>query len=308
MQEKVTTIKSEDEKMIPLDTSGNSVDVEIKEESSTPENEVEVKSDAVITEVTEEAPKEDNKEELEEYSATVKKRIDKLTKKMREAERREEAAIAYAKNVQSKQKELESTIRKKDDLWLEQNQKTIESQEEFAKRALQAAIQEGDTEKQVEAQQAIAKLTIDKERLQYAKMQSEEDAGKTEHKLEDTPPTPPKRQISEKARSWADKNEWFNNDRAMTFTAMEIHRDLVQEGFDVESDNYYTEINTRIRKDFPHKFSDGGDTSKPKQKVASAVRTSSTGRRTVRLTPSQVAISKKLGVPLEEYAKHVKEA
>jgi len=307
MQEKVT-IKSEDEKMIPLDTSGNSVDVEIKEESSTPENEVEVKSDAVITEVTEEAPKEDNKEELEEYSATVKKRIDKLTKKMREAERREEAAIAYAKNVQSKQKELESTIRKKDDLWLEQNQKTIESQEEFAKRALQAAIQEGDTEKQVEAQQAIAKLTIDKERLQYAKMQSEEDSGKTEHKLEDTPPTPPKRQISEKARSWADKNEWFNNDRAMTFTAMEIHRDLVQEGFDVESDNYYTEINTRIRKDFPHKFSDGGDTSKPKQKVASAVRTSSTGRRTVRLTPSQVAISKKLGVPLEEYAKHVKEA
>jgi len=307
MQEKVT-IKSEDEKMIPLDTSGNSVDVEIKEESSTPENEVEVKSDAVITEDTEEAPKEDNKEELEEYSATVKKRIDKLTKKMREAERREEAAIAYAKNVQSKQKELESTIRKKDDLWLEQNQKTIESQEEFAKRALQAAIQEGDTEKQVEAQQAIAKLTIDKERLQYAKMQSEEDSGKTEHKLEDTPPTPPKRQISEKARSWADKNEWFNNDRAMTFTAMEIHRDLVQEGFDVESDNYYTEINTRIRKDFPHKFSDGGDTSKPKQKVASAVRTSSTGRRTVRLTPSQVAISKKLGVPLEEYAKHVKEA
>ena len=306
MQEKVT-IKSESEKMIPLDTSGNSVDVEIKEESSTPENEVEVKSDAVITEVTEEAPQEDNKEELEEYSATVKKRIDKLTKKMREAERREEAAIAYAKNVQSKQKELESTIRKKDDLWLEQNQKTIESQEEFAKRALQAAIQEGDTEKQVEAQQAIAKLTIDKERLHYAKMQSEEDAGKTEHKLEDTPPTPPKRQISEKARSWADKNDWFNNDRAMTFTAMEIHRDLVQEGFDVEGDEYYTEINTRIRKDFPHKFSDGGD-KKPKQKVASAIRTSSTGRRTVRLTPSQVAISKKLGVPLEEYAKHVKEA
>jgi hypothetical protein len=290
------------EKLVPIDTSGEAIDVELKEETSstlTP-----VKEDDPIVEI-EETTTETKPEELEEYSAGVKKRIDKLTKKMREAERREEAAIEYAKKVQHQQKILQSQLTQKDALFVEEGTKKLDAQEEFAKRAMQAAIQEGDTEKQVEAQQAMAKMAIERERLSAEKIQLEAQKALPQTQEQEYTEQPVRRRPSGKAKDWADKNDWFNNDRAMTFTSMEIHKELIQEGFDVETDEYYNEINTRIRKEFPHKFEE-----KPKitQKVASAGRTSSTGRRTVRLTPSQVAISKRLGVPLEEYAKHVKEA
>ena len=301
MQE-VQTKKSE--KLVPIDTSGNAVDIEVKEDqaSTPPVNE----SDPIVEVSDEQTKTETKSEELEEYSAGVKKRIDKLTKKMREAERREEAAIEYARKVQNQQKILQSQLNQKDALFVEEGTKKLDAQEEFAKRAMQAAIQEGDTEKQVEAQQAMAKMAIERERLVAEKIQLEAQKAQPQQQQEqyvEQQPVAPR--PSGKAKDWADKNDWFNNDRAMTFTSMEIHKDLVQEGFDVESDEYYNEIDTRIRKEFPQKF---GEQPRVTQKVASAVRTTSPGRRTVRLTPSQVAIAKKLGVPLEEYAKHVKEA
>ena len=299
MQE-VQTKKSE--RLVPIDTSGNAVDIEVKEDetSSVPVNE----NDPIVEVSGEETKTETKSEELEEYSAGVKKRIDKLTKKMREAERREEAAIEYARKIQNQQKILQSQLNQKDALFVEEGTKKLDAQEEFAKRALQAAIQEGDTEKQVEAQQAMAKMAIERERLVAEKIQLEAKKAQPQEQQQyvEQPVAP---RPSGKAKEWADRNDWFNSDRAMTFTSMEIHKDLVQEGFDVESDEYYNEIDARIRKEFPQKF---GDQPKVTQKVASAVRTTSSGRRTVRLTPSQVAIAKKLGVPLEEYAKHVKEA
>jgi hypothetical protein len=318
-----TTIKTEAEKMVPIDTSGESVDVELKEEK---EKVIET-SDAIITPVVEEVkeeivevkkeeketPVETKEEELEEYSAGVKKRIDKLTKKMREAERREQAAIEYAEGVKKKFDTLQSSTLVQTDTMLAEREKALTNQREFAKRALEAAVGAQDVEKQVAAQQEIARLTIEDERLKVSKakalqrknqqeqeVQKESEAGPADLQ----PPRPRDR----KAEGWALKNEWFGSETAMTYTAYDIHRELVEEGVDPRTDEYYNEIDKRIRKEFPHKFSDGGNVIKPKQKVASAVRTSPSGRRTVRLTPSQVAISKKLGVPLEEYAKYVKEA
>ena len=293
------TVQSEQDKMVPIDTSGDPVEIEVKEDekkvNSAPEVEIEQTDQA----------QPEKKEELEEYSASVKRRIDKLTRKMREAERREEAAIDYAKKVQEQQKILQAQVQQRDTQYIEETNKKLDAQEEFAKRALQAAIQENDTEKQVEAQQAISKMAVERQNLANQKAYAENQPKPEEQNFSLEQPSKEVKAPSDKAKNWADSNPWFNTDRAMTFTAMEIHKDLVKEGFDVEADDYYNEINQRIRSEFPHKFEDN---SKPRQKVASAVRTSSTGRRTVKLTPSQVAIAKKLGVPLEEYAKHVKEA
>ena len=236
---------------------------------------------------------------------------------MREAERREQAAVDYAKQVKQENDKMKSTNVVQTDAMLVEREKALVNQKEFAKRALEAAMTAQDVEKQVAAQQEIARLTIEDERLKVSKAkalqrktQLEEqpkedinqaiaasDGGQTQKS-----PTDPK------AVEWAQKNEWFGTDNPMTYTAYDIHNQLVQEGIDPRDDEYYNEIDKRIRKEFPHKFNDGGEVNKPKQKVASVVRKSASGRRTVRLTPSQVAIAKKLGVPLEEYAKHVKEA
>jgi len=302
MQE-VQTNKSE--KLVPIDTSGEAVDVELKEDG--------VNS---VQEENNETPVTENKEEeLEEYSVGVKKRIDKLTKKMREAERREQAAIDYAKKVKEESDKLKSSNIIQNDSMLVEREKALANQKEFAKRAMEAAVHAQDVEKQVAAQQEIARLTIEDERLKVSKAKALQRKAEIEKApkedietvvnnqpaAEQAPPDP-------KANAWASKNEWFGNDNAMTYTAYDIHNNLMEEGFDPRSDDYYTEVDKRIRKEFPHKFSDGGDVNKPRQKVASVARKTSNGRRTVRLTPSQVAIAKKLGVPLEEYAKHVKEA
>ena len=316
MQE-VQTTKAE--KMVPIDTSGESVDVELKEdkvdsvnESSTETPVVEVQEDTTETPVVENKEKE---EELEEYSVGVKKRIDKLTKKMREAERREQAAIDYAKKVKEESDKLKSSNMIQNDSMLVEREKALTNQKEFAKRAMEAAVNAQDVEKQVAAQQEIARLTIEDERLKVSKAKALQRKNEIENQpkedinqIVDSQPAAPEQPRDPKADAWASKNEWFGNDNAMTYTAYDIHNNLMEEGFDPRSDDYYTEVDKRIRKEFPHKFSDGGDVNKPKQKVASVARKTSTGRRTVRLTPSQVAIAKKLGVPLEEYAKHVKEA
>jgi len=313
-------VTSPSEKLVPIDTSGNSVDVTLKEDKEKGIEEV-TKEDAPIVEVVEEKeevevkeqPQETKEEELEEYSAGVKKRIDKLTKKMREAERREHAAIEYAEAAKKKFDTLKSSTLVQTDTMLAEREKALTNQREFAKRALEAAMNAQDVEKQVAAQQEIARLTIEDERLKVSKAkaiqrksQQEEEVTKASAGGSVREEAPQAR--DPKAEAWALKNDWFGTQNAMTYTAYDIHRELVEEGVDPRTDEYYSEIDKRIRKEFPHKFSDGEALTKPRQKVASAVRTSPSGRRTVRLTPSQVAIAKKLGVPLEEYAKHVKEA
>ena len=307
MQE-VQTNKSE--KLVPIDTSGDAVDVELNDLSD--EVQVEQTKEETPQVEVQETQTETKPEELEEYSVGVKKRIDKLTKKMREAERREQAAIEYAKKAQEKLKHAESVGMTKDQRNIEEGTARIKTQEEFTKRAMEAAIQAQDVEKQVAAQQQMAKLELEKEkikvsqrRLEAAKIAPKEQEISFDNQVQEQQPQQQAPRPTPEAEDWADSNPWFNKDRVMTASAMVIHQDLAEEGFDLNGQDYYNEISRRIRKEFPHKFE---DKSKPTQKVASAVRTSSTGRRTVRLTPSQVAIAKKLGVPLEEYAKHVKEA
>ena len=316
-------VQSEQDKMVPIDTSGDPVEVTVspektEEKKETKQPEVQVEQ---VEEQQAEAPVEETKEsELEDYSQNVQKRIDKLTRKMREAERREKAAIEYAKKINDKFKAANVQNVNLTDTTLADREKAIASQKEFATRALQAAIQAQDVEKQVAAQQEIGRLTIEDERLKVSKAKALQRKTQMETQKEDDfeqvmqaeiggqAQAQPEREYDPKAVAWADKNKWIGTDNAMTYTAYDIHNKLVQEGIDPTDDEYYNQIDKRIRQEFPHKFSDGGEVNKPKtQKVASAVRTSPSGRRTVKLTPSQVAIAKKLGVPLEEYAKHVKE-
>ena len=299
-------VQSEQDKMVPIDTSGDPVDIELKEDDKK-ENEVQVEQP---TESVQTKGEEKKDEELEEYSQSVKRRIDKLTRKMREAERREQAAIEYAKKVQAENKNLQTTTINTSRERVSSDEASIASTETLLNTALKQAVETGDVEKQVEAQQKIAQMAIEKERLRLRKnkLQQQEAQGEaqpaTVEEAIDAPAQQP-RQPDPKAQEWALENEWFGKDKGMTYTAMSLHDDLITEGFDASSDEYYNEIDRRIRKEFPQKFE---DQSKPKQTVASAVRKSASGRRTVKLTPSQVAIAKKLGVPLEEYAKHVKEA
>jgi hypothetical protein len=295
--------QTQNDKMVPIDTSGEPVEVELNEEQKeqkVTEPEIQV----------EEAPKQEGKEEeLEEYSQSVKRRIDKLTRKMREAERREQAAIDYAKKVQEENKNLSVMSQVTSKERVASDEQSLQSTEQLLKTAYTQAVTEGDVEKQMEAQQRIAQLAIEKERLSLRKKKVEQQELQKEKPVEEPwnnqPQAQPQVRPDPKAQDWAEDNKWFGADKAMTYTAMSFHDELINEGFDASSEEYYTEIDRRIRKEFPHKFE---DQSKPKQKVASATRTTATGRRTVKLTPSQVAIAKKLGVPLEEYAKHVKEA
>ena len=299
------TVQSEQDKMVPIDTSGDPVEIEVKEDDKK-ENDVQVEQEDQ-PEVSVQEEKKD--EELEEYSQSVKRRIDKLTRKMREAERREQAAIEYAKQIQAENKNLQATSINTSRERVSSDEASITSTETLLKTALKQAMEAGDVEKQVEAQEKMGQLAIEKERLRIRKNRLEQQSAQEEKpEVEDAiKMADPQAQPAPdpKAQEWASDNKWFGTDKAMTYTAMSFHDDLVAEGFDATSDEYYNEIDRRIRKEFPQKFE---DQSKPKQTVASAVRKSASGRRTVKLTPSQVAIAKKLGVPLEEYAKHVKEA
>ena len=297
-------VASEQDKMVPIDTSGDPVDVELKDEK---------KDDVKVEEQTEETKVEeegfDNKKEVDEYGANVQKRIDKLTFKIREAERREKEAIRFAEAVNKENADLKSKVKDVDDGYLDEYSKRVTSEMEKAQGVLQDAINSGNAKKQVEAQQAIARLAIEEERANASKAQREralkqqKDSPKTpQQPIQNVKPDP-------KAEAWAEKNSWFGANEAMTYTALSIHKKLLQEeGFDGKSDEYYKELDKRIREEFPHKFEDTNKKDRPAQAVASANRSVKSGRRTVRLTPSQVAIAKKLGVSLEDYAKHVKEA
>ena len=299
-----------DKPIVDIDTSGPGVDVQIDEKKDeTGEENVEVQENT--DEKIVEAPTK--KDELDSVSDSVQKRIDRLTWKVREAERREKAATDYARSVQSQLKDSKSKITQLDEGYVNEFKTRVDSQIATAKNHLKLAIDAGDAEKQTEAQAILAQLAADQNRLKVLEAQ------KPKKPAEGTPvaqpaaappvapaPAPP----DPKAQAWAQKNAWFGKDDAMTYTAYALHKKLTeQEGFDPSSDEYYNEIDNRIKKEFPHKFGDNtfsGD--KPVQAVASASRTSSkSGRKTVKLSPSQVAIAKKLGVPLQEYAKYVKE-
>ena len=303
-------VQSEQDKMVPIDTSGEAVEVTLddkKVKTAEPEENIEVQEEAPKEQVKDTKSKE---EELEDYSQSVQRRIDKLTKKMREAERREQAAIEYAKKVQEENKNLQATTMTSSRERVTSDEAQIASTEALLNTAYQQAIEQQDVTKQVEAQQKMAQLAIEKERLRLrkSKLDQQEASKPVEQPSVEQIVNQPQQQQSQpdpRAQEWAQDNKWFGTDKAMTYTAMSLHDEIVNEGFDASSDEYYNEIDRRIRKEFPHKFE---DQNRPTQKVASAVRKSSNGRRTVKLTPSQVAIAKKLGVPLEEYARHVKEA
>ena len=320
---------TEEQKTVDIDTSGPGAEVDIAEEKKT--DEVEVKDESTETpkqetkeetkqeEVKEEPKKEELKEgskpkdeELETYSKGVQSRIAKLTRKMREAERREKAALDYAKAVESKRKSTDERFGQINKDYVSQFEKRVKDGMEMAQGELSRAIESGDATAQVNAQKRIAALSIDEARLNVMKEQkpteskptSLEDAVKLPNETPKDLPDPDPR-----AEEWAGKNTWFGQDRAMTFTAFEIHKDLVdKEGYDPKTSEYYAEVDKRIRLEFPHKFDiqSNNTPNKPAQTVASARRVVKPGSKTVKLTSSQVAIAKKLGVPLEEYAKQLK--
>ena len=306
-----------EEKTVDIDTSGEGAEIAIEDkkdesvvETEAPKEEAEApKEEPVETKQETEEPKKED-EKLEDYSKGVQSRIAKLTRKMREAERQRDAATEYAKSVEEKRLAMEKRFEKTDADYIKKFETSITTGLEAAQKELAAAITAGDAEAQVAANKRIATLAFENAKLEQTKSAREEQVSKP---ADIKAPVQPRTQMQEpsdpKAESWAANNTWFGQDRAMTYTAFEIHKDLVdKEGFDPNSDEYYAEVDKRIRVDFPHKFAktDVKQTTDPVQTVASAKRSVRPGRKTVKLTSSQVAIAKKLGVPLEEYAKQIK--
>lgn len=269
-----------------------------------------------------EAPAQPEKaeRELDDYSDKVKKRIDKLTARLRETQRREQAAVEYAKQVQSRAQELEQRYVKTDAERLVEAQNRVETQAIALKQIIRKAREEGDIDTETEAQQRLSALTLENSQIQAANaqreayLQQQQWAAQQQQQAYQQPVQQPQ-QVDPRVEEWAEKNKWYGRDTVMTHAAWGIHRQLVQvDGVDPSSDEYYDELDKRIRDAFPHKFQESGSSTQSRarnvQTVAPASRSSginNAARRTVRLTPSQVAIAKKLGVPLEEYAKYVKE-
>ena len=289
---------------INLDNKGEPEKVEAPKEEKI---EVEEVTDVPVQEDKREQ-KVEKKDEVQEYSEGVQKRIAKLTRKMREAERQKEEAVAYADAVNKQKNELEGRLSTLDKSYTSEFETRVKNSMVAAKQALKTAIESQDVEGQIAAQEQIANLTMDAARLNAMKVAAEskpKEVNVTPQQTKQSAQTDPM------AEAWASDNPWFGNDSAMTYTAFDIHKQLVEkEGYDPKSKEYYDEVDKRIRVEFPHKFDkiEGNTTerAKPVQNVASAKRSASTkGRKTVKLTPSQVAIAKRLGVPLEEYAKQL---
>ena len=281
------------EELIDLPSEGESVDVEV-----TP---------SVAQEAGEEG-------EHEEYSQKVQKRIDKMTRKLREAERQQQAAIQFAQGMQKENVSLKGRVQDLDAGYVNEYGDRIASQSAALEKDLEVAIATNNTSEQVDLNKKMARLAIEEERVKAAKLEQAAFVKRAQAQMQQRPQqgNVPVR-ADPKAEEWASKNEWFGEDDAMTFAAFGIHKTLVEnEGFDTNNPDYYDEIDRRLREAFPHKFNGaaGGEIvtvtegRRPQQAVASAVRSSSAGRKTVRLSPSEVAIAKKLGVPLDEYAKH----
>jgi hypothetical protein len=257
---------------------------------------------------------EEKKDELEEYSKGVQSRIAKLTRKMREAERQREEAVQYAQSVTQQKNQAEKRLSKLDKSYVSEFENRVGTSLAAAKLALKNAIESQDVEAQISAQEQLATLSVENARLNALKV-AEEDVAPRQREVNINPQRQqqqPQQQSDPRAEDWASKNSWFGNDSAMTYTAFDIHKKLVEEeGFDPLSNEYYEEVDSRIRLEFPHKFDKIEENTtrraKPAQAVASATRSgTTTGRKkTVKLSPSQVAIAKRLGVPLEDYAKQL---
>jgi len=317
--------------MVDIDTSGPEQEVEIQEDPSgiedksdavdkTFENERETKLEEASSEPQEagseeqEAQKDAKDVELENYSKDVQRRIAKLTGKWREAQRQRDEAIAFAKLQKEQRESLQKKYSSVEQAGVKDREERIKSGLLAAQTKLAQARANDDVVAEVEAQKEIARLGYEEARLQEAKSLAETVVSKEEEipVLQQQPVSQPR--PDPKAEAWGAKNRWFGSDTAMTYTAFDIHNKLEAEGYDPQSDEYYAEIDKRIRLEFPHKFGNNSNTTaestKPVQTVASATRSTKPGRKTVRLTPSEVAIAKKLGVSLEDYAKqkkHMKE-
>jgi hypothetical protein len=286
------------------------------------ENEVEVeleeKKDEKVEAQQEEATEEKKPDELEDYSSNVKSRIDKLTRKMREEERQKESAIQFAESVKKENENLKTRLTNLDKGYLEEFNSRVQSQLEAAKRSLKDANESGDADKIVEAQANLAAITVEKSKITKPKVEKTEEQPNQQpivpNQPQPIPPQPPQQtqnpKPDPKAEAWAAKNEWFGQDEVMTYASFGIHRRLVEdEGFDPTTDDYYSELDKRIASEFPHKMGQTKQTG-GSQKVVSATSSKSRnkgGKKTVRLSPSQVAMAKRLGVPLEEYAKYVRQ-
>jgi len=303
-----------EEKTIPIEDTGNPVDVELKDV-------VEEATQGTPVETQEETPESS---EHEEYSSGVKKRINDLTKKWREEERQKEAALQFAESAKKKNDELEKKVSSLDDSYIEEVAQKVDMTELNLKRDLAAAHQKQDFEKVAEIQAALSDNSVQKQRVLALKKKAEtpstEVPAETPAEFKQQAQTPqPRPQPSEKAQAWAKENPWFGQgagkDEVMTFATWGIHTQLVNEGVNPESDEYYNEINNRLSSHFPDKIGKtNSNSSQTNNRVAQTVAGANSarsggkpGRRTVKLTPSQVAIAKKLGVPLDEYAKFVKE-
>ena len=333
------TRKYETNEMVDIDNSGPEVDVTLPEEKDSkkevvqeekvadaneviieevkePEKQQEEKAEEPVKEEikkeekVEESKPAENKKELEDYSEGVKKRIAKLTKKMREAERQKEAALEYARGIKAEADKTKTKLSTMEPSYIGAMEGRVKSGLQAAEAKLAAAREAGDIKAEVEAQKDISRLGIEEARVEMMKKRAATESKQkpVEQPTLDQAIKPKATANDPKAEAWAEKNEWFGKDNAMTYTAFDLHKTLTEEeGMDPSTDEYYAEIDKRMRIDFPHKFDkqDVKVTTKPTQQVASAKRSVNPGRKTVRLTPSQVTIAKKLGVPLEEYAKQL---
>jgi hypothetical protein len=313
MQTELKTVK--DEKLVDLDVSGEGAEIELEDKSHgavKPDKYEEIKTEEKDPLKPDVEVAQEQSEEMDQYSDKVKKRIDKLTFKVREAEREREAALQYAQNVQQELNESKKKTYDIDKGYMSESEVRNKMASDLAKENLIRAREAGDYTKEEEARQALTKLDLEAERIRVTKQKKEQEyeafQKEMEAQLQPQIPQQNLRQPSQKALDWAAENTWFKKDQEMTDYAQRIHRGLVAEGFDTESDNYYNELTQRVKLKFPESFEDLDQTTrsaKIAQPVASANRSATTGRKSVRLSPSQVKIANKLGVPLSEYAKYV---
>jgi hypothetical protein len=301
---------------------GEIVEVEVPEEKPSgkiadlAEETVDVEAEQAIEDVSEE-PQEKSQDELEDYSEKVKKRIGTLTRKLREAERGQESAYEYAKRLSEENQSLKYRSSTLDRSYLQEAESRLKSQKSQALAALKSAHEVADYDKVAKAQEVLAKIAVEENKVNVSKaqleqqtnIQEEQQANYQNYYQPQTPQQPQNVQLAETDQKWVEQNTWFGEDQIMTVAAFAIHNNLQEEGFDLGSDEYYSEIDKRIREEFPQKFEESSVKSKPQQKVASAGRVAGnpgSNKRQVKLSPSEVQMAKRLNVPLDEYAKYVK--
>ena len=312
---------SEEAKKEEIVDEGEIVEVDLPEEKPSgkiadlaPQEENDEAAEKAIEDVSEE-PEEKSTDELEDYSEKVQKRISKLTRKLREAERGQESAYEYAKRIAEENQQLKTRSSSLDRSYLQEAESRLKSQKAQALAALKNAHERADYEKVAKAQEVLAKIAVEenkvttsKSQLEYQQHVQEEQRTNYQNYVQQTQQNAVP-QLGEREQAWVEKNEWFGQDEVMTMGAMAINNQLEAEGFDVGSEEYYTEVDRRMRKRFPQEFTESSVKSKPQQKVASAGRVAGnpgSNKRQVKLSPSEVQMAKRLNVPLGEYAKYVK--